>query len=731
MSERSFRNEVTELRKGEGDLFEGEGILAITKALLQSGVSYLGGYQGAPVSHLMDVMLDAEELLDEYGIHFEICASESAAAALCAASINYPMRGSVVWKSTVGTNVASDALSNLASAGVTGGVVIILGEDYGEGSSIIQERSHAFATKSTMWLVDPRPDHTRMADLIEQSFELSEVSNTPVMAEFRIRACHMTGSFETKDNKIADVSKNQKLTTPINDPERICLPPATYAQEIQKFEHRLPAALDYIKRNKMNEVFAGDVSELGIICQGGLYNSLVCALEQSGLTDESGASRIPIYCMNVTYPLVPDEIYDFARGKKSLLVVEEGHPDYLEQAIASLLRKKDIQTPLTGKGPLPMVGEYTIRTMLKGLSTWLEELESGIFDAHQITQGEIGSASRVVEKHIADAVEIISPQSVPPRPPTFCTGCPERPLFSAIKILERETGPIHIASDIGCNTFATLAPFHLGNSVLGYGMSMASSAAVNAAFDKPTITIMGDGGFWHNGLASGIAGAVYNKQDQVLVVLDNGYSSATGQQLIPSSVTQSQPAEESLPIEQALKGVGVGWIRTLDTYKVGDMVKLLREAMKSGGEGLKAVVARAECQLARQRRIKPQINAALKAGKRVVRTQFGVDEDVCTGDHSCIRLSGCPSLTLKDNPNPLRSDPVVSVDTSCVGCGNCGEVADAAVLCPSFYKLDIIQNANGLDRMKARWRDYWRGKLQNWELRQRRKRLKHIDEVVS
>src|ERR1700732_24067 len=157
MSERSFAKEVQTLRLGDGEEFHGEGILAVTKALLQSGVAYVGGYQGAPISHLMDVLADAEGILNELGVHFESSASEATAAAMLSASINYPLRGAVTWKSIVGTNVASDALSNLASAGVMGGALIIVGEDYGEGASVILERTHAVALKSSLWLIDPRP----------------------------------------------------------------------------------------------------------------------------------------------------------------------------------------------------------------------------------------------------------------------------------------------------------------------------------------------------------------------------------------------------------------------------------------------------------------------------------------------------------------------------------------------------------------------------------------------
>ncbi|MGH9510399.1 MAG: hypothetical protein ACRD2M_10700, partial [Terriglobales bacterium] len=224
--ERSFAAEVQSLLLGQGETFHGEGILAVTKALLQSGVSYIGGYQGAPISHLMDVLGDSRELLDSLGIYFESSASEAGAAAMLGASIHYPVRGAVTWKSTVGTNVASDALSNLASAGVKGGALIILGEDYGEGSSIIQERTHAFAMKSQMWLMDPRPNLGSIVNAVERSFELSEATQTPVMMQLRIRACHVYGSFVCKDNKAPRFSSKDPVPSPVFDFTKINLPPS-------------------------------------------------------------------------------------------------------------------------------------------------------------------------------------------------------------------------------------------------------------------------------------------------------------------------------------------------------------------------------------------------------------------------------------------------------------------------------------------------------------------------
>ena len=693
MAEVSFHKEIENLRLGAGDTFYGEGILAVTKALLQSGVAYVGGYQGAPVSHLLDVLVQSESLLGDLGIHLETCTNEAAAAAMLAASINYPLRGAVTWKSIVGTNVAADALSNLASPGVVGGALIIVGEDYGEGASVIQERTHAFALKSSLWLIDPRPDLPTLVRSVEKGFELSEASNTPVILELRIRACHMFGSFVARDNVAARFSAKDRLAPARFNYDRLSHPPATFRQEIDKVGRRLPAAQRFIVDNKLNERLGPAEGDIGIIVQGGLFNVLNGRLALAGLSDSDGNVALPTLVLNVVHPLVPEEIAAFCADKKAVLVIEEGNPDFIEQAIGQILRKADLQTKLHGKGLLPTAGEYTPLVLGKGLAVFCT------------SYGHATPAlSAWVAKVEAQKVEVDKALGapLPQRPPTFCTGCPERPVFSAMKLLRQEMGPVHVSADIGCHSFATFAPFSQGNSILGYGMSLASAAAVSGTQVNRPISVMGDGGFWHNGLITGVAGAVFNKDDSVLVIMNNGYSSATGQQDILSSKVEADGRGKGLDIETTLKSLGVPWIRRVRTYGVAGVMGTLREALKTGQKGLKVIIADGECQLARQRRIRPELARMVAAGKRVVRTRFWIDPEVCTGDHSCIRLSGCPSLTIKPTEDPLRTDPVAHVNNDCVGCGLCGEVAHAAQLCPSFAQIDIIQNPTVWDRLVRR-----------------------------
>jgi indolepyruvate ferredoxin oxidoreductase alpha subunit len=247
-------------------------------------------------------------------------------------------------------------------------------------------------------------------------------------------------------------------------------------------------------------------------------------------------------------------------------------------------------------------------------------------------------------------------------------------------------------------------------------MGLASRAGVSPMMRGRTLAVMGDGGFWHNGLLSGVQSALFNGGDTVLLILKNGYTSATGTQEIISSPTAEPEGDDPLRadadagasrvhlnrrIEATLAGIGVKWLKTVDSYDVGAMRRALDEAFTTDFPGLKVIIGEGECQLERQRRVRPWRAARLKAGRRMVRVKYGVDEDTCSGDHSCIRLSGCPTLTLKASPDPLKVDPIATVVDGCVGCGLCGENAHAAALCPSFYRGEVVTNARPHERLAA------------------------------
>ena len=351
---------------------------------------------------------------------------------------------------------------------------------------------------------------------------------------------------------------------------------------------------------------------------------------------------------------------------------------------------------------LQAAGEYSVELITSGLAK---------FVARYLPQVSVAAATGWLAGNAQRRADVAKQLGgpLPARPPGFCIGCPERPVFAALKLAQQDVGPVHISADIGCHAFGTFEPFSSGHSILGYGMSLASSAGVSPMMNRRVLAIMGDGGFWHNGLLTGVQSSLFNGDDSVLLIMKNGYTSATGTQDIISTpddeVKNSAPdkhqslVHRNTTIESTLTGLGVKWMRTVHTYRVAEMRKVLDEAFTTDFAGLKVIIAEGECQLERQRRIKPWIAGLLKAGKRLVRVKYGVDEDVCTGDHACIRLSGCPTLTLKDNPDPLKVDPVATVIDGCVGCGLCGENAHAATLCPSFYRAEVIRNPRWHERL--------------------------------
>ncbi len=480
----------------------------------------------------------------------------------------------------------------------------------------------------------------------------------------------------------------------MRDVNRIVLPPASFMHEKDKHERRMPAAIEFIKSRKLNETFGPAKGDVGVVVLGGMWNTTMRALEYLGLADSHGRCSIPLYVLNVAYPLIEDELIDFCHDKRAVIVVEEGAPDYIERDLNTILRRRDIQTKLSGKDVLPMGGEYTAPVLTTGLRKFLATYARELLGNEPPLPDPAPILADPRVKRLAEVV--------PPRPPGFCIGCPERPIFAAMKLVEQELGQHHVSADIGCHLFSILPPFNIGATTMGYGLGPASASAFNVPAGKRSISVLGDGGFWHNGLASSVGNAVFNKHDGVTLIVDNFYSSATGGQDIPSSRALNPRRKTNNSIVNAVRGVGAQWVRQIDrTYDVGKMRDTLREALTTKAEGPKIIVASSECMLNKQRRVRPILMKAIKGGQRVVREKFGVDEDICTGDHACIRLSGCPSLSVKQTDDPLRDDPVAAIDENCVGCGNCGEVAEAAALCPSFYRAEVLHNPTAWDRRIA------------------------------
>jgi indolepyruvate ferredoxin oxidoreductase, alpha subunit len=688
---------IAQLKFGQGEVLRADAGLILLKGLLQSGVAYLGGYPGAPTSTLYDAITDAyQPVLKDLGIYFDNSNNEAAAAAMLQISVDNPVRGSVNWK-VVGTNVAADALAHVASSGLKGGVIVFVGEDYGCDSTTVAEKTLPYAYKSGLVLVDPRADAQRLVDLVTDTFELSEASEMPAFFLLRTRTGNLRGEIVCHDNVKPLINTQHRIDGLSHVRMRVPQPPQSLTQERLKYEMRIPAAQRFIVEHGLNEIFDVPGCRLGLITHGMIHNTTVRALEVLGASE-----AVSILCLNVLNPLVPEQLLGFFEDKDHVLLVEEGAPSFLEEQIRAMLQRAgQTSLHLYGKDVLPMAGEYTPEVLLKGLSAFLGR-------AGAATAEHAGEVALSLSGHVERAKSFLS-QPVSRRSPVFCTGCPERPIFSALKIAQAESGPVHYAGDIGCYSMGSFAPFYMTDSVTGMGTGLASAGAMMQLSNDRVISFMGDGTFWHSGLTTSFANASYNNQDAVMVIFENGWTSMTGQQENPASGKNHRGEDvPSMKIDQALKATGVKWIERVNPYDLRQSLKALRTAIRTREGGLKVVLSDGECMLELQRKKRPERAKQLKAGKKVVDVKLGIDDNVCTGDHSCIRFNGCPSLTIKDNPNPLKEDEVATIVSSCVGCGLCGEVSREAVLCPSFYEVQVVHNpdvftrlAVGLNRLLA------------------------------
>ena len=360
VAERSFAREVESLRLGAGETFEGEAILAVTKALLQAGVAYVGGYQGAPVSHLMDVLADARGILDELGVRFESSASEATAAAMLAASdqLPDPRRGDLEVHGRHQRRLGCALESRLcrrhgrrvdrARRGLRRGR-----QHHAGAHPRLRDEVADVAARSTPGPARHRADGRAGVRALRGKQHAGDADDAdprlpharPLRRERQPPAClHRGGCAGGAPAQLRP-----------DHPAAVDLQPGARKDRTSAGQPRSSSSLGTRSTSGTTAIF----NDIGIVLQGGLYNTLLRALERLGLADVFGASRVPLYVLNVTYPLVPAELAAFAEGKRALLVVEEGQPEYLEQSIGLLLRQAGLATEVIGKGPFPRAGEYT------------------------------------------------------------------------------------------------------------------------------------------------------------------------------------------------------------------------------------------------------------------------------------------------------------------------------------------------------------------------------------
>lgn len=690
--------DVAQLRRGKGEQLYGDGALVVLKALLESGISYFGGYPGSPTANLMDAVADAyDPLLKEYGVYFESSSNEVSAGALLTTSVYGPVRGAVTWK-VVGNGVATDVVDHVSQLGVKDGAMIVVGEDYGVSSTTVVQRTLAWGVKSGLLVIDPRGDQQVLHRMVKEGMDLSRDSKSVVALLLRPQASHTNALITVGDNVIPEISTVKKVESFRKDPTLFALPPLAQEQEKDRYGYRLPTAARLIVERGLNEYFGGAAARFGIITHGTTYNSTLRVLSLLGLADEFGEldERLHLLQLNVVNPLSESQIEEFMSGKEAILIVEEGQPDLLESQIRALAHKRGLTCRVIGHDLVPGVGELLPERLVEPLARYLVE-EVGLDQDGRIA----GTAKQVLARGREVRESIGTP--VPPRIPTFCTGCPERPVFSQMKINEEVYGQKDWrAGDVGCYGMAGFKPFEMADSNIGMGAGLAAATAITALSKQKNVSVVGDGTLWHSAFTTSVANGVYNKQESTYIVLDNHWTAMTGAHENPNvgTLMTGEAMNAEMSIERTFRAMGVKQIEKANPYDFkGFQRKLIRIHEDKSKPQVRVLISDAECQLQRQRRVKPQNAAALKAGKRVAIDRLYVDDEVCVGDHACMRFNGCPSLTLKPSTAIVKKSDKAYIDQTCVGCGVCGEISTMAQLCPSFVKVTTIANPSLWERL--------------------------------
>lgn len=690
--------DIAQLSAPAGSILYGDGALVVLKALLESGISYFGGYPGSPTANLMDAVADAyEPLLKDMGVYFESSSSEVSAGALLTTSVYGPVRGAVTWK-VVGNGVAMDVVDHVSQLGVQDGAMIVVGEDYGVSSTTVVQRTLAWGVKSGLVVIDPRGDQQLLHRMVKEGMDLSRDSKCVTALLLRPQLSHTNAEIVVGENVVPAISTVRPVEGFKKDPTLFALPPFAQQQERDRYEVRLPTAARLTVERGLNEYFGDAKARIGLITHGTTFNTTWRILERLGLADDGNAldTRLHLLQLNVINPLSEAQLLEFFAGKDAVLLMEEGQPDLLETQMRALLQRNGSSLNFHGHDIVPGIGELLPERLFAPLATFLDRhLGEGLGGGRLAEQFQV---------RMEEGQRLFS-KPVPPRVPTFCTGCPERPVFSQMKIKETLTGEVDWhAGDVGCYGMAGFKPFELADSNIGMGAGLAAASGITAMSRQRNVSTVGDGTLWHSAFNASAANAIYNKQDATYIVLDNKWTAMTGAHENPNvgKLMSGEPMNTEMSIADTFKAMGVKHIERANPYDFKDFQKKLERIRRDAKiPQVRVMISEAECQLQRQRRVKVERQRDLEDGKRVEIERFGVDEEVCVGDHACIRFNGCPSLTLKPSPNPLRTAPAAYVDNTCVGCGVCGEVSHAAKLCPSFIRVTRVENPSLGERIKG------------------------------
>lgn len=583
---------------------------AIAAGAIHAGVGLVSGYPGTPSTEILESA--AKEADGRYYVEWS---TNEKAALEVAAGASYSGARTLVTMKQVGLNVASDPLMSLAYVGVKGGMVIVSADDPGPISSQTEQDTRHFARFSKLPCFDPSsPDEAY--EMTVAAYDVSERYNTPVLLRPTTRVCHGCASVKIDDEYVPHTPEGF-----VKDTQRwVIFPRTSYLNHI-RIEERTPVLAEEFSASPFNKIEGN--GKIGIACGGISYAYVTEAVRILSLED-----RVSVLKIGTPFPFPEKLAVEFIKNTDKILVSEELDP-VIERELVFLCGKHNLPCRVYGKytGHSPLAGENTVES---------------------------------VTRYLADFCGIELPESakteapaLPVRPPVLCAGCPHRASFLAVKHAMKGKKAV-FSGDIGCYTLGNAKPLDMVDTCLCMGADVTIAQGIHRIEpDTVNFSFIGDSTFFASGM-TGVANAVYNDCDLVLMVLDNSITAMTGGQPHPGTGRTMMGTEGGkIDLVKVLEGLGVSHIEVVNPFDFFETVNAVREAADK--KGVKAVICKAPC-----------VNLVKPGKAKVV-------NDRCVGCRKCINETGCPAL--------VRDGKKVVIESGlCTGCGLCANVCPAMAI---------------------------------------------------
>lgn len=581
---------------------------AITRGLIESGVRFASTYPGTPSSEVGNIL---EKISEDAGLYFEFSVNEKVALETSAAAAVAGVR-SFAFMKHVGLNASADPLMTLAYSGVRGGMLIMTADDPSAHSSQNEQDNRYYAPLALMPMIEPSTP-AEAKDMVAAGYEISEKLSMPVLFRTTTRVNHARGIVQFSETRQDTPLKGHFEK---DDKRFVCVPAHAKLNRLTLLERNAEAA-ELSETSPLNFI-DGDVdSDVGIITSGVAYTYV-----------KEFVKDVAILKLGFTYPLPEKKIAEFIKGKKRIIVVEELEP-YLEDNVYKIMGMNGLNVPVIGKrdGTLPREWEFSPDTMTK-LASYVD-----------------------VQKFPEPLAKV--DVDLPMRPPTLCVGCPHRGTFAAMKKAAAGKNVVY-ASDIGCYTLGSQAPFRMADFVLCMGGGAGVAGGFAEATDQKAVAFLGDSTFFHSGIQPLIS-AKFNNHKLTMVILDNRITAMTGQQPNPGTGRDFGGIKtESVSIEDIVRGVGVDFVEVVDAFDVKTTSKIMKDALEY--DGVSVIISKGPCQIDAKKR------------KTLSGKQLSVDPEKCIKCQTCVKTIACPALIKK-------ADGLIETDlTQCVGCGMCASV---------------------------------------------------------